>query len=332
MKRYGVLFAAVALLQCMTAPGAEPAFRASLLAGGVIDLESPSETPSATGRGESRIQVFRDDTEEEELVVADADPGSGTASRLEGPGIRMDLLPGDAGPDEAPILLRITNTGDAPARFAVQVLIDTPPKDDGNEVFHLVSPSGSREMTSEDLGPVDGPMLVRSFSPAIETSLGVRSTISGTDILWPSTFITASQYRLSGKAGPYRFVKGRDFSCLPFSVNDAAILAKYAETSIAPGKSLNLALCLFRGDVPVEVPEAVTAALEKLRAGTVRGTPRTTVAPPEGHRDSPSVSSDVAELNRLLKKIDDALSSGSMDMAELEALVEQAEALSGKGP
>jgi hypothetical protein len=157
----------------------------------------------------------------------------------------------------------------------------------------------SRELT---LLPRDNALYWVSPLVGDPEDIGLQVTTSGTGVTVPDKVVFANWKRLSDTTWSYETSTDRNFSQLPYSVNDSSVSQYYETRVIPPGAEATITLLLgkfsregFRAAGPAS-PQGFAASVEQTLAAA-KGT----------GNDGEAIRADLSTVNRILAEIDAAL-------------------------
>jgi hypothetical protein len=177
------------------------------------------------------------------------------------------------------------------------------------------------------LTPADSPLFWVSPLTGDAEGFGLQVMTSGRGITTPDRIVFANWKRLSDSPWSYDVSAARNFSLLPYSVNDSAVCQYYDPRTIQHEGEATISLVLgmysragFTGIIqstqvtsPVSQPGTAQAGI---------GTAQETAAAPPSSLSPQSVKTDLASVDRVLAQIDAALSAGGAISNEALALIE----------
>ena len=174
----------------------------------------------------------------------------------------------------------------------------------------------SRELT---LAPADKTQYWVSPLAGDPEDIGFQVMTSGTGVTVPDKVVFANWKRLSDAAWSYETSADRNFSQLPYSVNDSAVGQYYNPRAIPPGTEVTITLVLgkyaregFRAAGPASAQSFAASVEQSLAAAKTSGD------------DGDAVRADLSTVNRVLVEINAALSPDGPVPDDKLALMESA--------
>jgi hypothetical protein len=159
-------------------------------------------------------------------------------------------------------------------------------------------------------------------------SLGLMSVTEGELVTVPDRIVFANWKRLSEASWLYETSSNRNFNLMPYSINDSAVCQYYDAAPIAPQAERKVSLILgnvSQGGLALAGPQASATAPALATPSTAppeappppeAGGPEAGGLGPGGESPVPSIRTDLAALDDLLRSIDEKLSSGQQISAE----------------
>lgn len=159
----------------------------------------------------------------------------------------------------------------------------------------------SRELT---LTPADKTLYWVSPLAGDPEEIGFQVMTSGTGVTVPDKVEFANWKRLSDASWSYETWADRNFSQLPYSVNDSAVSQYYDPRAIPPGTEVTITLVLgkyaregFRAAGPASAQSVAASVEQSLEAAKTTGD------------DGDAARADLSTVNRVLAEINAALSA-----------------------
>jgi hypothetical protein len=161
-------------------------------------------------------------------------------------------------------------------------------------------------------------------------NMGLQVMLAGTGITSPDRVVFANWKRLSDAPWGYDTSAARNFSVLPYSVNDSAVSQYYDPRPVAKGAETTITLALGKFNPQGLVAPAPSAA--QGAAGSATGTQTPATGPQQAGTaaaDTQALRADLSTVNSILSKIDGALASGApvsdSDLAQVESTLKDLE-------
>jgi hypothetical protein len=218
----------------------------------------------------------------------------------------------------------LKNLSEKDANIGVRYLFDTYLGESGPAHFRTDTlPQLTHELT---LTPADKALYWVSPLNGDSDEMGLQVMINAPGITIPDRVVFANWKRLSDASWGYDTSTARNFSLLPYSINDSAASQYYDPRPIAKGAETTITLALgvftregFALTASSAVQGAATTGAQP--EGSPQGSPSGSPQVPAG--DPQTVRADLTTVNAILSKIDGALSSGAPlpddELAQLES-------------
>jgi hypothetical protein len=130
--------------------------------------------------------------------------------------------------------LSIANVSESSREVGVRVLLDTHLSE--NNDVHFVTSSGNSIEGEQSIRPSGSNAYFGSLSDRFD-GVGLQYMLSGSDATSPERVVFANWKRLSDARYNYTVEPGRNFSLLPYSINDSAAAIYYRPRTLEPGES-----------------------------------------------------------------------------------------------
>ncbi len=130
--------------------------------------------------------------------------------------------------------LSITNVSESAREVGLRILLDTYLSEGGD--VHFVTADGSPIEGEQSIRPNASNTFFASLSDQYD-GVGFQYMISGSETTSPERVVFANWKRLSDARFSYTVQAGRNFSLLPYSINDSAAAIYYAGRTLEPGQS-----------------------------------------------------------------------------------------------
>jgi hypothetical protein len=156
---------------------------------------------------------------------------------------------------------------------------------------------------------------------------GLQVMSSGTGITVPDRIVFANWKRLSDSSWSYEASSARNFSLLPYSVNDSAACQFYDPRSIPRGSEASIVLALgayAKNGYSGAAASAATSDAASATTGLAASVQQSLSAAKSSSDDATAARADLAAVSRILAAIDASLASGQALRSEDLTLVETA--------
>jgi hypothetical protein len=225
--------------------------------------------------------------------------------------------------DGVRIDLNLKNSSEKDASIGARYLFDTYL---GESSFVHFRTDTLTKLTHElALSPADKALYWVSPLSGNAEELGLQVMLSGTGVTSPDRAVFANWKRLSDSPWSYDVSGSRNFSLLPYSVNDSAVAQYYEPRPVAKGADVTITLALgkftrdgFSFGAPSVAQESTPAATQASAAQSAA--PSTAPGP-----DRQALLADLAAVDRILARLDGALSSGAPvpddELAQMESIL-----------
>ena len=263
---------------------------------------------------------------------------------------------GSTATDGVRIDVGLKNLSERDANIGVRFLFDTYLGESSQVHFRTDT---LQQLTHElTLTPADKALYWVSPLAGDAEDMGLQVMVGAPGVTVPDRVVFANWKRLSDASWGYDTSASRNFSLLPYSVNDSAVSQYYDPRPVAKGAETTVTLALGKfnrsgfglgapaaGEAPEaagEEPEAsepaepAAASVPSAQvAPPAAVTPSTSSAPrpqPSGAAvappslDAQKLRADISAINGVLSKIDAALSSGTLsddELAQLESILKE---------
>ncbi len=218
--------------------------------------------------------------------------------------------------DGVRMTLTVRNQGEQALQVGVRFLVDTYLGESG--ATHFVT-DGERQLGREtDLTGTTRPRYWSSIRTG--DSLGLHYVVSGEGMDTPDRIVFANWQRLNDSSWSFLSSATRNFSNLPYSINDSAVALYHGPRSVPAGGSLTIAALLGGSTVGSFTPARAGATAPEPQTATEL---LTAIASTTGISDPLlAATTDLGVLNQLLRSIDARLTAaGQTTEADLSALV-----------
>jgi hypothetical protein len=130
--------------------------------------------------------------------------------------------------------LSVTNVSESAREVALRILLDTHLSE--NDDVHFITANGTPIEGEQSIRPSASNAFFASLSDQYE-GVGLQYMVSGSATTSPERVVFANWKRLSDSRFSYSVEAGRNFSLLPYSINDSAAAIYYAGRTLDPGQS-----------------------------------------------------------------------------------------------
>jgi hypothetical protein len=130
--------------------------------------------------------------------------------------------------------LSIANVSESAREIGVRLLLDTHLSE--NDDVHFVTSGGNSIEGEQSIRPSGSSAYFASLSDRFD-GVGLQYMLTGSDTTSPERVVFANWKRLSDARYNYTVETGRNFSLLPYSINDSAAAIYYSGQSLEPGES-----------------------------------------------------------------------------------------------
>jgi hypothetical protein len=232
--------------------------------------------------------------------------------------------PGSPVTDGVRIEVGLKNLSERDASIGVRYLFDTYL---GESSFVHFKTDTLTQLTRElTLTPSDKALYWVSPLNGNADNLGLQVMLAGAGITIPDRVEFANWKRLSDASWGYDTSASRNFSVLPYSVNDSAVSQYYDPRPVAKGAETTITLALGNFNPQGLVSPAPSEAQGPASAASAQAAASPTTGPQQAGTaatDSQGARADLSTVNGILSKIDSALASGAPvsddDLAQLES-------------
>ncbi|MAG14180.1 MAG: hypothetical protein CMN78_06250 [Spirochaetales bacterium] len=230
------------------------------------------------------------------------------------------------------VRLTIENSSETTANMGLRLLLDTSLGEEGD---HFLADGIVVENETDYVWAA--PVEIESVAED-ETTLVI--TLSGAGITDPDRVVLANWKRLNDESWAFEANLNRDFSLLPYSIDDSAVAIYYDPTDIEAGSSRTVS---YRLSSERTVQEIVLPNLDSLTttsssststtsstSATTETTTSTAEVPPDTRpSDLPGVLEEMSKIDSLLEQIDGLIRSDTeptqADINALQNVLEQLE-------
>lgn len=236
-------------------------------------------------------------------------------------------------PDAVTIEISVTNLSGSALNVGLRLCLDTYLGED--QVGHFRTDRQSEINREATLLPADGASYWASPGPAADGQAGLFCLTSGPRVTVPDRVVFANWKRLSEAPWPYETSQTRNFSLVPYSINDSAV-CQYYDPALLPAKATRkivvvlghmsgLTAALAGPAAPVAAAPAAPASapVPAAPAAPAPATAEATAAPAEPR----TLQEEIALLDSLLARLRQALSASGADLEQEVRLIQ--ETLSG---
>jgi hypothetical protein len=231
--------------------------------------------------------------------------------------IEFAFSPGAPTADGVAISFEIENVSERDISVGLRFLIDTYLGEKGGEHFKTDVKSRVSEET----------MILPSSADRYFVSEGDGSAfmcmLKGTGVTTPDSAIFANWKRINDSPWTVEVSSTRNFTQLPYSINDSAAALYYEPTLVSRGGKRKIALA-FGNFSPSGFSTSSQAALTQETSGAVSA-----VTSSGASTTAASVQTDIAVLRDLIKRIDELLAAGGevseATLAEIRAILDAIE-------
>jgi hypothetical protein len=212
-------------------------------------------------------------------------------------------------PSSLLIAITITNTSERDISVGLRLFLDTYLGEESYPHFQTdLQPQINSELT---LDQNNMPRYWLSVSAAPQKPIGLRCLLRGAQITEPDLVVFGNWKRMSGSVWSYETSAARNFSELPYSINDSAVFHYYNPLPIVRSGS-----------------STINIVLQAVLAGDKGLEPQPQVQQPQAEEtqlasESLSIRGDLRVLNGLLQELERKLSSRTAFSEEELRLMEQ---------
>lgn len=232
--------------------------------------------------------------------------------------------PGASSADSMQIRFDVENTSSREAKVGLRFLFDTwlGEKQSAHFTWQGLGPAAAESLVKADQGVAwirssqdqDGADLSKT---ALQLTLAAPATV-------PDYSIVANWKRLNDAAWTLETNPGRNFTLLPYSINDSAVATFYEPTSIRPGASRSVTVYLGARTDGFTEPKSTQAAKPA----------EPTAAAPVQQSAKLDEMADLVAARTALERINEALASKATltpaELEELRAILERLEERKGR--
>lgn len=194
----------------------------------------------------------------------------------------------------------VTNLGEAPVTTGVRFIYDTFLGERSNT--HFINSAGQVITRESEIAPGVANQYLRSVESATAES-GFQVMLTGERVTSPATVIAGNWQRLSDSSWNFAVNPTRNFNRLPYSINDSGLMLIYPTVQLARAESASFVSYL--GDLAAggyADPASLMATAER--------------------------ASLLQELVALIERIEQLEQSDSVDVAQIQSLTRELQALS----
>lgn len=248
--------------------------------------------------------------------------------------LALELVADDGQAGSLPLALVLANETARPLRVRLELLLNTWLGETGQGHFHYWTPEENRPVDREAafLAAPAGGVLVsgdQSGPAARPLRFLLPTGKPQSSLVLPDSFVVASYSRLRAEAGSYRPETGRDFSNLPFSVDDSAVLAVWPDMVLQPGQRQACGI-LLAWDQATDARPVTGVDLGRLEGLVTGQADKPGDRTPGTGQVRPGMGTAVDELNRLVEQLNRMLSGGTFDQYELERILQRIQELADR--
>ncbi len=234
--------------------------------------------------------------------------------------------PGAQATDAVRIDVGFKNLSEKDASIGVRYLFDTYL---GESSFVHFRTDTLQQLTRElTLAPSDKALYWVSPLNGDADDMGLQVMLTGSGITPPDRVVFANWKRLSDAPWGYDTSASRNFSVLPYSVNDSAVSQYYDPRPVTKGAETTITFAIGKFNrqglvaLPPSAVQGSAGSGDTQSAATqAAGTQQPGTGAPAA--DPPSARADLSTVNNILSKIDGALASGAPvsddDLAQMES-------------
>ncbi len=171
---------------------------------------------------------------------------------------------GASAADGVVVTVTMRNISKTAESVGARLLLDTTLGEHSSGHFHTPVEGAIQHETSIIPSTADSSVISESSA---ESKIGLQVMLSGAEITQPDRVILANWKRLNESPWDFEVNRSRDFSLLPYSINDSAVALYYNPQSVPPGGSRRVVIALgnkspggYTGAPAAPPPESQVAA------------------------------------------------------------------------
>ena len=170
----------------------------------------------------------------------------------------------------------------------------------------------------------------KSASRDKETSFSLYSHTSGHSVTMPDKIIFANWKRISDTSWTFVSSPTRNFTLMPYSINDSAVCQYYAPRRIQSGKDYTINLLFTTEEVAPAIPVATAGQVPDKEAGAAPAQPKSQIPAPPAESSAPALYKDLLAVNTLIEEINRLIIEEAVSPQELQRLHDILSALLSK--
>jgi hypothetical protein len=162
------------------------------------------------------------------------------------------------------------------------------------------------------------------------TSYSLYSHTSGDSVTVPDRIIFANWKRISDTTWNFVSSPTRNFTLVPYSINDSAVCQYYSPRRIQSGKGYTINLLFTTEEVVPALPAATAGRVPDAEAGTPPSQQMSQIPAPLAESFTPTLYKDLLAVNTLIEEINRLITEEAVSPQELQRLHDTLAALISK--